>query len=259
MFTERSLRKGLDTRAFGNKIYTFESVDSTNNCAKAVAAIGAEEGTIIITEHQTAGRGRLGRTWQAEPNQNLMFSLVLKPNVPPETLNLLPLYVAVAISDAIERTTGLKLECKWPNDLLHKGKKIAGILIEGSVKQNAVEYVVIGVGINVNQTAFDGELLARASSLRNECNREIDRTELFRQVIKSLETGYLDVAKTGFQSVVPQWLSRTSMLNRTVSVSQQGTIISGVMKGLSPDGGLVLQNNGTETTVFAGDVTVVQA
>lgn len=259
MLTERSLRKGLKTQAFGSKIYSFESVDSTNNCAKAVAALGAPEGTVIISEHQTAGRGRLGRQWQAEPRQNLMFSIVLKPNVPPETLNLLPLYVAVAIADGIEQTTGLRLECKWPNDLLYQGRKIAGILIEGSVKQNAVEYVIIGVGINVNQTKFEGELLSKASSLMNECGREIDRTQLFREVIKSLESGYVDVSKTGFQSVVPRWLSRTSMLNRTVSVSQQGTIISGIMKGLSPDGGLVLQNNGTETTVFAGDVTVLQA
>ena len=180
MFSEQILRKGLKTRVFGNKIYTFDSVDSTNNCARAVAACGAAEGTIIITEHQTAGKGRLGRHWQAEPNQNLMFSLVLRPNVSPESINLLPLYVAVAVSDAIENATGLKVECKWPNDILYNGKKVAGILIEGSIKQNAVEYVVIGIGINVNQMKFDGDLTTKASSLRLECQKEIDRTVLFR-------------------------------------------------------------------------------
>jgi BirA family transcriptional regulator, biotin operon repressor / biotin---[acetyl-CoA-carboxylase] ligase len=258
MFTEQLLRKGLRTRVFGNKIYAFDSVDSTNNCAKAVAGIGAAEGTVIITEQQTAGKGRLGRQWQAEPNQNLMFSLVLRPKITPESLNLLPLYVAVAVSEAIERATGLKTECKWPNDILYKGKKLAGILIEGSTKQNAVEYVVIGIGINVNQTKFEGELLVKASSLKLECQKEIDRVALFREVLTSLESGYKTDSSTGFQSVVPQWTSRSTMINRQVSVSQHGNIISGIVKGLSPDGGLILGINGSEQTVFAGDVTVLQ-
>jgi BirA family biotin operon repressor/biotin-[acetyl-CoA-carboxylase] ligase len=258
MFTEQLLRKGLKTRIFGSKIYSFDSVDSTNNCAKAVAGCGAAEGTVVIAEHQTAGRGRLGRQWEAEPNQNLMFSLVLRPNVPPESFNLLPLYVAVAVSDAIERATGLKAECKWPNDILYQGKKLAGILIEGSVKQNVAEYVVIGVGINVNQVRFEGDLVAKASSLRIECGKEIDRAMLFREVLKSLESEYTAVSATGFQSVVPQWLSRSTMINRTISVSQHGNTISGVVKGLSLDGGLILQTNGSEQTVIAGDVTVLQ-
>lgn len=258
MLSENILRKGLKTRTFGNKIYSFDTIDSTNNCAKAVAGCGAEEGTIVITEQQTAGKGRLGRQWQSNPNENLMFSLVLRPQVSPDTLNLLPLYVAVAVSEAIENATGLKVECKWPNDILYKGKKIAGILIEGSVKQNMMDYVVIGIGINVNQTRFEGELSTKASSLRLETNREINRTKLFHEVIGRLEQDYKSFQSSGFQSVVPQWIAHTSMINRTISVSQQGNVISGVVKGLSPEGGLVLQTNGTEKTVLAGDVTVLQ-
>ncbi len=258
MFTERFLRKGLKTRVFGNKIYTFDSIDSTNNCAKAVAGIGAAEGTVVITEEQTAGKGRLGRPWQANPNENLMFSLVLRPRVSADSLNLLPLYVAVAVAQAIEAVTGLNVDCKWPNDILYKGKKVAGILIEGSVKQNAVDYVVIGIGVNVNQVRFDGELSTKASSLRMEARKEIDRAVLFREILKGLESDYMSFQTSGFQSVVPQWLARSSMVNRTISISQQGNTISGVVKGLSADGGLVLQTNGAEKTVFAGDVTVLQ-
>lgn len=259
MYTEQFLRKGLKTRLFGNKIYTFNSVDSTNNCARAVADCGAPEGTVVVTEEQTAGRGRLGRQWLAEPNQNLMFSLLLRPNVSPEMLNLLPLYVAVAVSEAIERATGLSVECKWPNDILFKGKKIAGILIEGSVKKNLVEYVVIGIGINVNQVKFPGDLLAKASSLKLECQKEFDRAVLFREALKSLEDEYAVVSSTGFQSVVPQWLTRSTMINQTISVNQQVNIISGVVKGLSSNGGLILETNGIEHTVLAGDVSVLQA
>ena len=259
MYTERFLRKGLSTRLFGTKIYTFDTVDSTNNCARAVADCGAPEGTVIVTEHQTAGRGRLGRPWLAEPHQNLMLSLLLRPNVSPETLNLLPLYVAVALSETIERVSGLNVECKWPNDILFKGKKIAGILIEGSVKKGLVEYVVIGIGINVNQEKFPGDLTAKASSLKLECNKEFDRAELFKQLLKSLEDGYTVVSATDFQSVVPQWLSRSTMVNRTISVSQQGNVISGVVKGLSPNGGLILESDGIERTILAGDVSVLHA
>jgi BirA family biotin operon repressor/biotin-[acetyl-CoA-carboxylase] ligase len=132
MLSEQTLRKGLGTRAFGNKIFAFDTIDSTNSCAKAVAGCGAEEGTVVIADHQTNGRGRHGRVWQSTPNENLMFSIVLRPNLPAEGLNLLPLYVAVAISDAIQSLAGLRPECKWPNDLLMNGKKVAGILIEGS-------------------------------------------------------------------------------------------------------------------------------
>jgi len=257
MLEEQMLRKGLKTRAFGSKIFAFETIDSTNNCAKAVAGCGAGEGTVVIAEHQTNGKGRHGRVWQSTPNENLMFSIVLRPKLPPEDLNLLPLYVAVAVSDAIERLAGIKLECKWPNDLLINGKKVAGILIEGSYKQNSIDYVVIGVGINVNQLRFPGEIEATATSLRLEIGKEVDRIPLFREILVSMENIYRNSSSRGFQSIIPQWLAHTHMINRTISVSQQGTVFSGTVKGLSPEGGLVLQTDGAERTVFAGDVTIL--
>src|SRR5512140_1081597 len=150
MYTAEALRKGLKTDHFGRKIYTFETIDSTNNCARALAGCWAEEGTVIIAEQQTAGRGRLGRSWEANPNENLTFSIILRPTISPDAVNLLPLSVAVAVSEAIEKLTGMRPECKWPNDLLLDGKKVAGILLEGSVTQSKVDWIVIGVGVNVN-------------------------------------------------------------------------------------------------------------
>jgi BirA family biotin operon repressor/biotin-[acetyl-CoA-carboxylase] ligase len=257
VYTEQALRKGLKTRIFGNKIYTFDNIDSTNNCAKAVAGCGALEGTIVIAEQQTDGRGRLGRLWQANPHENLMFSVVLRPKVPPERLNLLPLYVAVAVAEAVERSTNIKVECKWPNDLLLNKRKFAGILIEGSVRQNNVEHVVIGVGINVNQQKFTGELERKATSLRLETGRQLDRVMLFREILLSLEKSYKSVSSKELQTIVPLWLSRFPMINKRISVSQNGNLMSGVVKGLSTDGGLILQANGTEKTFFSGDVTIV--
>jgi BirA family biotin operon repressor/biotin-[acetyl-CoA-carboxylase] ligase len=186
-----------------------------------------------------------------------MFSVVLRPKVSPSGLNLLPLYAAVAIAEAVEQTTGVSVECKWPNDILVGKRKVAGVLIEGSVKQNVVEYVVIGIGINVNQKRFVGELKTKATSLSLETGTEIDRAELFRSVLSALERHYNTIRAQGFNSIIPLWLSRTAMINKPISVSQQGTIITGVVKGLSDDGGLVLQSNGTVRTLFAGDVTIV--
>ncbi len=259
MYAERVLRKGLKTQVFGNKIYTFDTIDSTNNCAKAVADIGASEGTVVFAEEQTAGKGRLGRPWFSPPSQNLTFSVVLRPQADNNALNLLPLYAAVAVAEAIERTTSLKVECKWPNDLLVNKKKVGGILIEGAFKDGKVEYAVIGIGINVNVAVFPQDLSQKASSLRLETNGEVDRARLFQEILRSLERHYKQTLRKGLQSVLPEWTAHTSMLGKTITVAQQGKSISGVVKGLSQDGGLLLQTNGIVHTLFAGDVTVLDS
>lgn len=259
MYTERELRKGLKTRTFGSKIYSFETLDSTNNCAKAVAGVGAKEGTVVIAELQTAGRGRLGRPWISNANENLTFSVVVRPRLTGEELNLLPLYAAVAVADAIEKVTTLRVECKWPNDLLINKRKVAGILIEGSFKENQADYVIIGVGINVNQVDFPQDLAQKATSLRLEAGQEVDRTRLFREVLRSLESQYSEGGKRGFRTILPTWLSRSTMIGKPIALSQQGTIIGGVVKGLTSEGGLILQTDGTVRTLFAGDVTIVDA
>ena len=252
-----ALKKKLNGRKFGSKVFAFDTIDSTNNCARALAGCWAEEGTLVFAERQTAGKGRLGRSWIANPYENLTFSLVLRPTLPPEALNLLPLYAAVAVAEAVEHETGLSIECKWPNDLLIGGKKTAGILLEGSLKEEGLEYVVLGIGVNVNQTSFPDDISPRATSLKAEAGRDIDRILLLREILKSLETHYTAIMKKGFRNLIPLWLSRTTMLNKEISVTQDGTVISGIVKGLSPEGALILDAGGTEKTLFAGDVTIL--
>jgi len=252
-----ALKKKLNGRKFGSKIFTFEKIDSTNNCARALAGCWAEEGTLVLAEMQTAGKGRMGRSWQANPYENLTFSLILRPTLPPEALNLLPLYAAVAVAEAIEHETGLSVECKWPNDLLIGGRKSAGILLEGSLKEEGLDYVVLGIGVNVNQTTFPEDISASATSLRVQAGKEIDRVRLLREILKTLEIHYAAINKKGFHDLIPLWLSRTRMLNREISVTQDGTVLSGIVKGLSPEGALILDAGGTEKTLFAGDVTIL--
>lgn len=258
MFSEHALKKGLKTRHFGHKIYTFDSIDSTNNCARAVAGAGAVEGTTVLAELQTNGRGRLGRLWEANPGENLTFSIVLRPHVRPEELNLIPLYVGVAVAAAIEKATGLKTECKWPNDLLINGKKVCGILIESSVKETSVDYAVVGIGLNVNQREFPPPLIGAATSLALEAGHDIDRPALFRDILGSLEKHYEAITSNGYASILPLWLSRSSILNSPISLSDGAATVSGIVRGLSAEGGLILQTKDARRTFYAGDVTVLK-
>lgn len=254
--TREPRREGSFPR-FGKKVYTFQTIDSTNNCARALAGCWAEEGTVVIAEEQTAGKGRLGRTWLATPGENLTFSIILRPSLPSEEMNLLPLLVAVGVARAVESVISMNVQCKWPNDLLLDGKKFAGVLMEGVLSNNAVDYVVVGIGINVNQTLFPPELAERATSLRLATGASINRDTLFRAILHSLETEYDSLSASGFHEVLPRWLSYAPIVGRQVTISQDGSILAGTVRGISKHGGLIVETNGEERVVFAGDVTIL--
>jgi BirA family biotin operon repressor/biotin-[acetyl-CoA-carboxylase] ligase len=258
LLTEHDLRHGLHTKRFGRKVYTFETIDSTNTCARALAGCWAAEGTVVIAEEQTAGRGRLGRAWKSTPGENLTFTVVLRPSLPPSSLNLLPLLTAVAVAEAIERACGMRTECKWPNDLMIGGRKVAGILLESSFKHDMVDYVVIGIGLNVNQMDFPPEIASRATSLRAASGTVVDRPGLFREIMVSLEDRYDRLAVEGYDSIVPQWLLRSPMIGRHIEVAQDGQIVAGVVRGIGAEGALLLETDGHVRGLVAGDVTILE-
>jgi len=257
MLSPDTLRNGLRTSSFGKKVFSFETIDSTNSCARALAACWAEEGTVVIADYQTAGRGRLGRTWLAAPGENLTFSLVLRPQIAPDAMNLLSLVVAVGIARGIEAHTGVKVLCKWPNDLLYEGRKLAGILLEGILGADRVEAVIAGIGLNVNQQTFPEDLSSKATSLALATGSLHERSELFRAMLLSLEDEYLTQAATGFQHVVERWLDHAPIIGKRISVETQGKVIEGVVRGISAGGGLIVSTQDGEQTFLAGDVTIV--
>jgi BirA family transcriptional regulator, biotin operon repressor / biotin---[acetyl-CoA-carboxylase] ligase len=252
------LKSALSTNRFGQKLFTFDSLDSTNACAKALADAGTQTGAVVFSEEQTAGRGRLGRTWQSDPLKNLTFSIILRPAINPEDLNLLSLYVAVATAQAVEECCGFRPDCKWPNDLLSGRKKFAGILMEGSVANGRVEFVVAGIGINVNQTSFPAEIIEKATSLTLITGHEVNRAALLSGVLSSLELLDEKLSATGFSDVTQLWLSYASMINQRIVVSHEGVLTKGVVLGLSRDGGLILDVAGQKRTYYAGDVTIAE-
>jgi BirA family biotin operon repressor/biotin-[acetyl-CoA-carboxylase] ligase len=246
----------LKSRSFGRKIYAFESIDSTNTCARALASNEAPEGAIVVADFQTAGKGRLGRSWSATAAENLLFSVILRPRIAPEGVNLLPLLTAVAVARAVSERSGLEPDCKWPNDLLLRGKKFCGILLEGVLREGALDYVIAGIGLNVNQVLFPDELKERATSLRIESGKDFDREELLRTVLVEFETLYTQQKEDEFTSVPQLWTSHSGMIGKSVEIESEGTMLTGRAEGIAPDGALVLLTDAGRRSVYAGDVTL---
>jgi BirA family biotin operon repressor/biotin-[acetyl-CoA-carboxylase] ligase len=257
MYSKEELQQGLSTRVIGKKIFVFETIDSTNACTKLLGEAGTEEGCVVTADFQTSGRGRHGHSWVANPGENLLFSLLLRPVLSTESAGLLTLYASVAIARAVEKEIGGTIECKWPNDLLLNGKKISGILLENSFQQEALAYSVIGAGINVNQPEFPTELNDRATSLARERKTACDRKHLFQTILQEMDLLYQDVRKGDFSLVIKEWARRCTMFGRPVTVEQHDRTISGIVLRLNDDGGLVLETPQGTKTVYAGDVSVV--
>ena len=258
MYTEEELKHGLTTQVFGSKLFVYDSIDSTNACAKTFANKGAEEGSIVIADHQTAGRGRFGRTWLAESGSSLLFSVIIRPTFRTDKIGLLPLFAATGIALALETVTGMQCECKWPNDILINKKKCCGILMESTSRQNKLDYAIIGIGLNVNQRNFLGELEDKATSLSSECGIEFSRRNVFRQIMMSLESLYTDVSKGDFSTVLIEWKARATMFGRRIALTQDADVIDGIAIALASDGGLVVKTETCQRVFHAGDVTIVK-
>src|SRR5262245_49633110 len=206
------IRPRLRTHTLGKSIYHFFTVDSTNAFASRLLAHGRKipDGTVIVAEAQTAGRGRLGRPWHSEPENGLYFSIILRPRVPASLAALFTLGTAVAVHDAVERDTRLDVDIKWPNDLLIGRKKVCGILAEIQAEVDLVNTLVIGVGLNVNHSAFPPDIADRATSLRMESGRIQSRIELLIEFLQQFELLLARFNEKGPASIVEMWSERSS-------------------------------------------------
>jgi BirA family transcriptional regulator, biotin operon repressor / biotin---[acetyl-CoA-carboxylase] ligase len=228
----------------------FEQVDSTNRVAAMLPVSSFKPGTVIVTDHQSAGRGRSGRAWMAPPRTGLLMSVVLEaPPVPGDAL----LAVALAVVDAL-RSLGAQPEIKWPNDILIRGRKVCGILAE-SVARDQRPYVIVGCGINV----LAHPDLPGAGSVAEELGRPVDRTELAIEVFKCLDLWYRSLSERA-DGVFAAWLERLQTIGQEVVVSEMGGIWTGTATGVERDGGLqVRRADGSVRTVLAADVSIRSA
>jgi BirA family biotin operon repressor/biotin-[acetyl-CoA-carboxylase] ligase len=256
MYSKQELQEGLSVSLIGNKIFTFETIDSTNSCAKTLAEAGMEEGTVVLTDFQSAGRGRLGRTWLSEPGKNLLFSFILRPAMNSKDAGTLSLFAAAGVAQGIESFTGMSIECKWPNDLLLRGKKVCGILLESSFSADKLDYAVIGIGINVNQTLFDSGLLQHSTSLKTAAGTALDRKALFQNILRSLDSLYAQIQNRNNSGIMKEWLSRNSMIGKQTTVVQDAQKISGIVQAFSEDGSMILKTSKGLQSFYSGDVTL---
>jgi BirA family transcriptional regulator, biotin operon repressor / biotin---[acetyl-CoA-carboxylase] ligase len=251
-----SILSALKTERFGQRLHWYPETDSTNNRAKELAMGGASEGTLVVADAQTAGRGRLGRIWDSEAGTSLLFSVVMTPELSPIMAGIVPIAAAVAVARGISTSTGLRSECKWPNDLLLRRKKICGILTESVMEGSSLRALIVGVGVNVNQTSFPPDLANIATSLAIEANRMFDRSEVLAAIMMEFET-LAPALQENSRGILLAWKAMSPMLGQSVRISHAGSVTDGIAHDLAENGALLIRTTGGALeTVLAGDVTI---
>jgi BirA family biotin operon repressor/biotin-[acetyl-CoA-carboxylase] ligase len=246
---------GLRTRLFTGPVHYFESLPSTNDRAKELAAVGAPEGTLVVAEGQSAGRGRLGRHWESPPGVGLYVSLLLRPPLPPHELPQITLTTAVAVARALERAADAAPEIKWPNDLLLAGKKVGGILTEMETEADQIRYLVVGLGLNVNNRDFPPEIADIATSLALALGRAFPRAPLLRAWLEEFEGLYRRFLDREFPAILEEWKHYAVTLGTRVAVRQGPALIRGLAREVAPDGALLIETApGEVVRVTSGEI-----
>ena len=255
---EQEIRSLLQTRRAGCEIRYFCTIDSTNRYAGRIAEEGAPDGTLVIADEQTAGRGRSGRQWVTPPKEAISFSLILRPVLPPEKISMVTLVMGLAVAKALNGLYGLKGGIKWPNDIVLNGKKLCGILTEMSAESGKVNHIVIGVGINANLTSFPEEIVSTATSLKLELGHGINRAELIAEVMKEFELLYDVFEETGSLADMKDSYNRFCVnRNCPVRVLDPGGGYTGTARGIDDGGVLLVElDDGTIRRVSSGEVSV---
>ena len=257
ILTPDMLRQRLKGSLFGKRIYHFFKTDSTNRVALELGHAGEPEGAVVVAEEQTAGRGRAGRAWHSEHAAGIYATLLLRPRLAPVQAPLLTMMAGLSAHAAIQAQTGLTVDLKWPNDLLINGKKVGGILTEMHAEPGQIRFVIVGIGLNVNQEKFAGELGAIATSLRLETGKTQSRLELLVRLLREFENDYNQFLREGAASITKKFVAISSYAQgRRVRVTNGTESFAGTTAGLGPEGLLqVRRDDGAVVTVIAGDVT----
>lgn len=254
------VQKGLKCRILGHPLEIFQSLDSTNLQVRKKAEAGDAEGAVVVADQQLAGRGRLGRHWASPAGVNLYSSFLLRPQIPVQQAPQLTFLSAVAVVDTLESVCQLSAEVKWPNDILVKGAKIAGLLNEMNAETERINYVVLGIGINLNMTAeqFPPELNYPATSVLLETGRPVVRAAFLRELLQRLDFYYCEFLRQGFAPIRLRWEQLCPVINRRVMVDGGAYGMTGTVVGLDPDGALRLQlDSGHIERILAGDVRLL--
>lgn len=255
--TEIELRWQLETEVIGRKIYSYKETDSTNDVAHNLAASGEKEGSVVIAEHQSKGRGRLGRKWVSPRGKGAYLSVILRPDILPRELSTITLFTALSVAKTIRELVDLAAFIKWPNDILVNKRKVCGILTELDGEADKINFVIAGIGININTKR---ELLPKeASSLLAEKGKNIPRVEFVKALLRNLDRYYRIFNKGKINKILEEYKKFSSVLDRRVQVNYHNRLISGQAVDIDDEGALILRmDSGFNERILAGDVTVLR-
>ena len=257
LLTPTEINPILKTKWIGKRIHHFQALDSTNSEAYELALNGAEEGELVIAESQEKGKGRLGRQWFSPPFLNIYVSLILRPKIPPHQASLITLMAAVATADSIRNFSGLIPSIKWPNDILLRDRKVAGLLNEIHSEVDRVHFVILGIGINLNidEKMFSKEIRDVATSLKIETGETVSRKDFLQSLFLELERWYAMFSEEGSVVILNAWRDRAHIKGKQVKVTSFGETLAGRAIDVDSDGALILETkDGKQKRVVAGDV-----
>lgn len=243
----------------GRDIRVFQETTSTNDVADKLGRDGVKEGVVVFAESQSKGRGRLGRSWLSSQGKGLWFSVLLRPVLSPQSATQMTIASATALSRALKQATGVQCEIKWPNDILVRDRKLCGILTEMSAEVDKINYVVLGIGVNVNfeETDFPPELRQIATSLAIEAGKTFKRAEIAAAILQELERDYARLRAGEFESVAGEWEDNCTTIGRNVEIACGNRVVHGRAESLDAEGALLVRTqHGHLERIIGGDVTL---
>lgn len=248
----RQVYKGLKTRFIGRKLYHLKAIDSTNSFIKNIHNEEKQEGIVVVADVQSEGRGRKDRTWTS-PKGGLWFSILLFPKIHPKQGMLITMIGSVAVTQGIIELTDLNPEIKWPNDILLNKKKVCGILTEIETRKNNMNYVIVGVGINVNNI-LERKLHRPATTLKDVFGSEVSREELLTSILNSFDNHYEKINSENYDHIRKLWLSYSNIIGKKIKVEDEKNVYTGIVSDIDEYGHLLLETKSGQVKIISGDI-----
>ena len=252
-----NLKQHLNTNYIGQEIRYLESVSSTNDYLKKIAKDIDSEGLIVIANEQTKGKGRLGRTWITTKDDSIAISILLKPNVNIERASLITMIAGVSVVEGIQNSTDITPSIKWPNDIYIDNKKLGGILAESSFNNGTLEHIVLGIGININQTNFDKRLESSATSLKKVCGKELDKEVIIANILNVFEKYYNLFKSNDLMAFMDKLKHNSCVLGKNVAIINNNETYIGKAINITDSGSILIKLNNGEIREFVnGDISL---
>ncbi len=262
MISVDDIRSVFRGETIGKEILSYESISSTNDRAMELGKEGWPDGTIVLADSQTKGKGRLGRQWLSPPGVNIYMTVLLRPDTLPGEATILALLGAVAVTGAIRKATEIHAAIKWPNDILFGNKKAGGILTEMKADMDRIHYIALGIGLNVNLdvSTLPQDVAARATSIKESLGMEFDRLVLIGRILEELEHWYKILQKRGKSFILDEWKLMDSTIGKKIKAFSGGRELSGIAEGIDDEGALLIRlQSGHIEKLNAGDVTILKS